>query len=196
MEVAKRIEQGGKFWFSTTELKGKMYFRISPVNFRTRMEHMDQLLLLLAQECNSVMQELDLKQVERLGLSSGYFRKKKKKKLGASGTAFLLRVQDQRLLQAEGERSFCGYADFFAAGEELGKRTSTGPCQRSNAGAPAAPKNSAHQSAETRASASKYCRAAVRPDRFCCPLLLMSYPPGIPRRQARWNRDPKSSQPN
>ena len=57
-EVAKRIEQGGKFWFSTTELKGKMYFRISPVNFRTRIEHMDQLLLLLEQECNSVMQSL------------------------------------------------------------------------------------------------------------------------------------------
>ena len=57
-EVAKRVEESGKFWISTTELKGKMYFRISPVNFRTRMEHMDQLLLLLEQECSSVLQSL------------------------------------------------------------------------------------------------------------------------------------------
>jgi L-2,4-diaminobutyrate decarboxylase len=55
-EVAKRVEQSGKFWFATTELKGKMYFRISPVNFRTRMEHMDQLLAFLEQECLSAMQ--------------------------------------------------------------------------------------------------------------------------------------------
>ena len=57
-EVARRIEQSGKFWFSTTELKGKMYFRISPVNFRTRTEHMDQLLASLARECHSVLQSL------------------------------------------------------------------------------------------------------------------------------------------
>jgi aromatic-L-amino-acid decarboxylase len=57
-EVAKRIEQSGKFWFSTTELKGKMYFRISPVNFRTRTEHMDQLLTFLERECHSVLQSL------------------------------------------------------------------------------------------------------------------------------------------
>jgi aromatic-L-amino-acid/L-tryptophan decarboxylase len=56
-EVAKRVEQSGKFWFATTELKGKMYFRISPVNFRTRMEHMDQLLAFLEQECLSAMQD-------------------------------------------------------------------------------------------------------------------------------------------
>jgi glutamate/tyrosine decarboxylase-like PLP-dependent enzyme len=57
-EVAKRVEQSGKFWFSTTELKGKMYFRISPVNFRTRTEHMDQLLAFLDQECHSALQSL------------------------------------------------------------------------------------------------------------------------------------------
>ncbi len=57
-EVARRIEQSGKFWFSTTELKGKMYFRISPVNFRTRTEHMDQLLASLEQECHSALQSL------------------------------------------------------------------------------------------------------------------------------------------
>src|SRR6202041_1803414 len=55
-EVARRVEQSGKFWISTTELKGKAWFRINPVNFRTRTEHMDQLLALLEQECHSVVQ--------------------------------------------------------------------------------------------------------------------------------------------
>ena len=54
-EVARRIEQSGKFWISTTELKGKWWFRINPVNFRTRTEHMDRLLALLEQECHSVL---------------------------------------------------------------------------------------------------------------------------------------------
>jgi glutamate/tyrosine decarboxylase-like PLP-dependent enzyme len=57
-EVAKRVEQSGRFWFSTTELNGKMYFRISPVNFHTRMEHMDQLLMFLEQECHAVLRSL------------------------------------------------------------------------------------------------------------------------------------------
>jgi aromatic-L-amino-acid/L-tryptophan decarboxylase len=55
-EVARRVEQSGRFWISTTELKGKTWFRINPVNFRTRLEHMDQLLALLHQECGSVLQ--------------------------------------------------------------------------------------------------------------------------------------------
>lgn len=50
-EVARRIELGGKFWISTTELKGKSWFRINPVNFRTRTEHMEDLIELLKQEC-------------------------------------------------------------------------------------------------------------------------------------------------
>jgi len=54
-EVARRIEQSGKFWLSTTELKGKTWFRINPVNFRTRIEHMDQLLALIEKECRSVI---------------------------------------------------------------------------------------------------------------------------------------------
>lgn len=53
-EVVRRVEQSGKFWFSTTELKGKTWFRVNPVNFRTRTEHMDQLLALLEVECRSV----------------------------------------------------------------------------------------------------------------------------------------------
>jgi glutamate/tyrosine decarboxylase-like PLP-dependent enzyme len=55
-EVARRVEQSGKFWFSTTELKGKTWFRINPVNFRTRTEHMDQVLAFLDQECRSVLE--------------------------------------------------------------------------------------------------------------------------------------------
>jgi aromatic-L-amino-acid/L-tryptophan decarboxylase len=50
-KVAERIENGGRFWISTTELKGKTWFRINPVNFRTREKHMDELFRLLQQEC-------------------------------------------------------------------------------------------------------------------------------------------------
>jgi hypothetical protein len=52
----ERVEQSGKFWISTTELKGKTWFRINPVNFRTRTEHMEQLLALLEQECWGTLQ--------------------------------------------------------------------------------------------------------------------------------------------
>jgi aromatic-L-amino-acid/L-tryptophan decarboxylase len=57
-EVARQVEQGGKFWFSTTELKGKSYFRISPLNFRTRTEHMDQVLTLLELECSRALESM------------------------------------------------------------------------------------------------------------------------------------------
>jgi hypothetical protein len=50
-EVAQRVEQSGRFWISTTELKGKTWFRINPVNFRTRQEHMDELFAMLKSEC-------------------------------------------------------------------------------------------------------------------------------------------------
>jgi aromatic-L-amino-acid/L-tryptophan decarboxylase len=54
-QVVGRVEQSGKFWISTTELKGKTWFRINPVNFRTRTEHMEQLLTLLEQECRTAI---------------------------------------------------------------------------------------------------------------------------------------------
>ena len=54
-EVAQRIEQSGRFWMSTTELKGKSWFRINPVNFRTREKHMEELFALLKQECHAVL---------------------------------------------------------------------------------------------------------------------------------------------
>jgi aromatic-L-amino-acid decarboxylase len=55
-EVAQRVEQSGRFWISTTELKGKTWFRINPVNFRTRQEHMDELFDLLRSECRAISQ--------------------------------------------------------------------------------------------------------------------------------------------
>jgi len=55
-EVVQRIEQSGRFWISTTELKQKTWFRINPVNFRTREEHIEQLFALLLEECHSVLQ--------------------------------------------------------------------------------------------------------------------------------------------
>ncbi len=54
-DVVRRVEQGGRFWISTTELKGQTWFRINPVNLRTRPQHMDELLALLARECSVVV---------------------------------------------------------------------------------------------------------------------------------------------
>jgi aromatic-L-amino-acid/L-tryptophan decarboxylase len=56
-EVAHRVEQSGRFWMSTTELKGKTWFRVNPVNFRTREEHMEQLFAMLQQESQAVLRE-------------------------------------------------------------------------------------------------------------------------------------------
>ena len=57
-QVVDRIEKSGKFWISTTDLKGKTWFRINPVNFRTRTQHMDQLLALLEQECRLAFRDV------------------------------------------------------------------------------------------------------------------------------------------
>ncbi len=51
--VARAVEATGRFWISTTALKGRTHFRINPVNLRTRTEHMDQLLELLRTECRA-----------------------------------------------------------------------------------------------------------------------------------------------
>jgi glutamate/tyrosine decarboxylase-like PLP-dependent enzyme len=55
-QVANQVEQSGRFWISTTELKGKSWFRINPVNFRTREHHMEELFALLEQECRAMSQ--------------------------------------------------------------------------------------------------------------------------------------------
>jgi hypothetical protein len=57
-EVARAVEAAGRFWISTTELKERSWFRINPVNFRTRLEHMDALLDTLRAECERVREEL------------------------------------------------------------------------------------------------------------------------------------------
>lgn len=49
--VARRVEERGRFWISTTVLKGRAHFRVNPVNFRTRREHMEELFALLEEEC-------------------------------------------------------------------------------------------------------------------------------------------------
>ena len=54
-EVAQRVEQSGRFWISTTDLKGKAWFRINPVNFRTQERHMEELFDLLRQECHAAL---------------------------------------------------------------------------------------------------------------------------------------------
>jgi aromatic-L-amino-acid/L-tryptophan decarboxylase len=57
-EAAARIEQQGKFWFATTEMKGQTWFRINPVNIYTRMEHMDALYAQLKLTCREVEQQM------------------------------------------------------------------------------------------------------------------------------------------
>src|SRR5262249_4064107 len=49
--VARGVEEGGRFWISPTVLKGRTWFRVNPVNFRTRTEHVDELFDLLCREC-------------------------------------------------------------------------------------------------------------------------------------------------
>ena len=42
-EVAARIEREGNFWFATTFMKGKTWFRVNPVNIHTKLETMEHL---------------------------------------------------------------------------------------------------------------------------------------------------------
>lgn len=55
--VARRAEAGGRFWFSTTVLKGRSAFRINPINIHTRKGHMDELFALLQRECARALAE-------------------------------------------------------------------------------------------------------------------------------------------
>ena len=50
-DVAARIEKEGMFWFATTELRGRTFFRINPVNINTTIETMDALFKTLQQYC-------------------------------------------------------------------------------------------------------------------------------------------------
>lgn len=57
--VAQRLEEIGRFWFATTVMKGRTWFRVNVVNLRTRAEHMDELLTLLRVECEAALREQD-----------------------------------------------------------------------------------------------------------------------------------------
>jgi aromatic-L-amino-acid decarboxylase len=49
--VTEKIESEGKFWFATTIMKGKTWFRINPVNIYTKMEHINNLFETLQTYC-------------------------------------------------------------------------------------------------------------------------------------------------
>lgn len=57
-EVAARIEKGGKFWFATTIMKDKTWFRINPVNIYTTLQTMEDLYATLKQTCREVEAEM------------------------------------------------------------------------------------------------------------------------------------------
>jgi aromatic-L-amino-acid decarboxylase len=50
-EVAGVIERSGQFWFATTQMKGKTWFRINPVNLHTTEKHMRDLYGVLTETC-------------------------------------------------------------------------------------------------------------------------------------------------
>jgi aromatic-L-amino-acid decarboxylase len=51
--VTEKIESEGRFWFATTIMKGKTWFRVNPVNIYTKMEHMDELFKTLQAYCRA-----------------------------------------------------------------------------------------------------------------------------------------------
>ena len=55
--VARRLEDAGEYWITTTRLKGRHCFRINPVNFRTRIEHMKGLLEAILRECDRAVSD-------------------------------------------------------------------------------------------------------------------------------------------
>ncbi len=57
-EVAAQIEKEGNFWFATTMMKGKTWFRINPVNIYTTIETMDALFQTLQGHCKEAEEEM------------------------------------------------------------------------------------------------------------------------------------------
>jgi glutamate/tyrosine decarboxylase-like PLP-dependent enzyme len=55
--VTEKIESEGKFWFATTMMKGKTWFRINPVNIYTKMEHIDELFKTLQSYCKEELRK-------------------------------------------------------------------------------------------------------------------------------------------
>ena len=58
IDVAARIEKEGNFWFATTILKGKTWFRINPVNMYTTIETMHALFTTLQEYCREAAQNI------------------------------------------------------------------------------------------------------------------------------------------
>jgi len=65
-EVAARIEKEGNFWFATTMLKGKTWFRINPVNIYTTIQTMDALFKTLQQYCMEGAGQMEVEKVKYL----------------------------------------------------------------------------------------------------------------------------------
>ncbi len=57
-EAVGRVERSRKFWAGTTHLKGRVWFRACPVNFRTTLAHMDRLMGLLETVCGELEREI------------------------------------------------------------------------------------------------------------------------------------------
>ncbi len=55
--VTERIESEGHFWFATTIMKGKTWFRINPVNIYTTIEHIDNLFKMLKAYCEEELKK-------------------------------------------------------------------------------------------------------------------------------------------
>ena len=60
-EVVARIEKEGKFWFATTMMKGKTWFRINPVNIYTSIETMESLFQTLQEYCSEAHEKMLVK---------------------------------------------------------------------------------------------------------------------------------------
>lgn len=56
--VSERIEAEGKYWFATTIMKGKTWFRVNPVNIYTEQKHIDGLFETLKEYCANETERL------------------------------------------------------------------------------------------------------------------------------------------
>ncbi|HEY6975780.1 MAG TPA: aminotransferase class I/II-fold pyridoxal phosphate-dependent enzyme [Chitinophagaceae bacterium] len=57
-EVTSRIEKEGHFWFATTMMKGKTWFRINPVNIYTTLQTMEALFDSLQRHCKETEEKM------------------------------------------------------------------------------------------------------------------------------------------
>ena len=59
-DVTAKIEKEGKFWFAGTEMKGRTWFRINPVNIYTTVETIEELFETLQRYCREKQGEIGL----------------------------------------------------------------------------------------------------------------------------------------